>query len=300
MKTYLALVLLLGVNLPFARAESGPPRLDALSKAMPPLPGAADPSEMLEDDEGLPPPKSIAPKPAPVAAQPEPPNEGKAEPNSNALEPIARRTLPGLTLPGSAVLQPKEATAAQAPVLSPAAAPAAASMPALQPLAAPPSAKTQPKVSTPTITVSDSVPAPVAAPSPQRTPSNDTKEKFVETKVSLEDPTNVHGPEFAILLTDGKFRPARVRLKAGETSRILFTTLGPKPAALIIERLRVQKWLTRPEEANKRSPASVNAPWEVNRELSANRLTEIAIEPVKGNYMFHDAISGAAGEIIVE
>ena len=81
----------------------------------------------------------------------------------------------------------------------------------------------------------------------------------------------MRGPEVAIVLTDGKFRPARVRLRAGETTRLLFTTLGHKPAALIIERLRVQKWLARPEEAARRSPASVSAPWEVNRELSLQR-----------------------------
>ncbi len=314
MKTYLALALCLGLGAPVARAESGP-KLEQLNTALPPLPGAADPSELLEEDDGFlakmpEPPKSMFPQEAPKA---EPKAEPIAEPKvekveaaSSALQPIARRPGSGLTLPGTA-LQPMEASAAQIPSapaalapLVPPPQPAAAAQPVQPPLTLPVTAP-EAKNSAPLIVVPATAPVTTTPPipTPQRAPTN-TKEKFVETKVSLEDPISIHGPEFAILLTDGKFRPARVRLRAGETSKILFTTLGPKPAALIIERLRVQKWLTRPEEAAKRSPASVAAPWEINRELTANRLTEIAIEPVKGNYTFHDAISGASGEIIVE
>jgi hypothetical protein len=194
---------------------------------------------------------------------------------------------------------PAPATAA-VPVPAPAT-PEVAAAPAPATPAAPKAAPPGPAPSAPNLAGPVALPAIAGPPPPEvsRAPTNSSSaENVTETKVNITDPTIARGPEMSIILSDGKFRPSRIRLKAGETTRLLFTTLGHKPAALIIERLRVQKWLTRPEEAVRRTPSS--APWEVNRELSSNRLTEVALDPVRGNYTFHDAISGAAGEIVVE
>lgn len=104
-------------------------------------------------------------------------------------------------------------------------------------------------------------------------------------------------PEVAIILSHHRFHPEKVRLKKGIQTRLIFTTLNKRPAALIIERLDLQRWL-----AKDPPPANVleKAQWEVNREISTDRMTEIIIEPEKGEYSFHDALTGAKGEIIVE
>ena len=39
--------------------------------------------------------------------------------------------------------------------------------------------------------------------------------------------------------------------------------------------------------------------WEMEREINASRVTEVLLDPKVGTYSFHDAISGAHGEIIV-
>ncbi len=310
MKVLLLITLGLGLGAaPYAQAEAGP-KAEKSAAGLPPLPKHDDPSSLLDDDDlGAPAPTGItafqnkplrpeslgkAPQPGedllPISMAPAMPPKPK---DSISLEPVMKASSPTvLTLPAQAIA-PSSATA---PSLSPGALalPKAVSPQVLGPRLATP--LSLPSLQAPPATVSATPPA-VSTPAASRTPSN---EKMVETKVSLDEPTNVRGPEVAIVLTDGKFRPARLRLRSGETTRLLFTTLGHKPAALIIERLRVQKWLARPEEAAKRAPASNAAPWEVNRELSSTRLTEIALDPVRGNYTFHDAISGATGEIVVE
>jgi len=100
------------------------------------------------------------------------------------------------------------------------------------------------------------------------------------------------GPEVAIILAQSRFYPSRIRLKAGEKTRLVFATVNRKPAALVMEQFQVQRWVAA-------SPVP-HQPWEITRELSIDRLTEIIVEPTQGSYSFHDALSGAVGEIIVE
>jgi hypothetical protein len=105
--------------------------------------------------------------------------------------------------------------------------------------------------------------------------------------------------EVSIILSNQMFFPARVQLRAGYQTRLYFTTTQKGPAALIIERLNIQRWI-----AKEGSAARVNdtdgAPWEITRQLDRDRMTEVILTPRKGTYAFYDALSGARGELIVE
>lgn len=105
------------------------------------------------------------------------------------------------------------------------------------------------------------------------------------------------GSEIAVILSKDRFFPSQIRLRAGVPTALVFTTVNKKPAALVIEQLSVQRWV-----AAEASPSidRATAPTEITRELNADRVTTISFEPVKGKYGFHDALSGARGEIIVE
>lgn len=106
-------------------------------------------------------------------------------------------------------------------------------------------------------------------------------------------------PDIAIILSNNQFFPSKIRLKEGVETRLIFTTTNKKPAALVMERLHIQRWIAKEKEP---VPASEldRARWEVNRELSASKMTEVVLDPKEGIYSFHDAISGASGEIEVE
>lgn len=101
--------------------------------------------------------------------------------------------------------------------------------------------------------------------------------------------------EIAIILHNSRFYPSRIKLKEGQPTRLFFTSLNQKPAALIVEELRVQRWIAKETGSAPQAPAG-----EISRELSQNRITEISLQPKRGTYMFHDALSGAVGEILVE
>lgn len=104
-------------------------------------------------------------------------------------------------------------------------------------------------------------------------------------------------PEVAIILSAQRFFPARIRLKEGQSTRLLFTSLNARPAALVIEQLQVQRWIA----SEKGSNAGLGRmPAEILREIGNNRMTEVTLQPQRGNYTFHDALSGAVGEIVVE
>lgn len=109
-------------------------------------------------------------------------------------------------------------------------------------------------------------------------------------------PAPARGAEVAVVLTQDHFLPARIHLKEGQPTRLVFTTVNKKPAALVIESLQVQEWVGR-EPASQVSGNSLD---EINREISSSRVTEVVLEPRRGRYVFHDAISGARGEIWVE
>jgi len=107
-------------------------------------------------------------------------------------------------------------------------------------------------------------------------------------------------PEIAVILHNKQFFPSRIRVKAGTPTKVFFTSTSDRPAAIVVEQLQVQKWLAK--DANDRKPASEydRAKFEASREVSRSKLTEITFEPRRGTYGFHDAITGAKGQIIVE
>jgi len=104
-------------------------------------------------------------------------------------------------------------------------------------------------------------------------------------------------PEVAVILSAKRFFPARIRLKEGQSTRLLFTSLNPRPAALVIEQLQVQRWIA---SEKGQSAGLGRVPAEILREIGNNRMTEILLQPQRGTYTFHDALSGAVGEIVVE
>lgn len=276
MRMKILLVLALGFGCLRATLAYGEAGLESFEKVFGgQLPLMEDPSALL-DEEPAPPPQGLAAEPFKTETKP-PADLGKS---------IA----PPPNLPIATTIHPETAIAPkdQKPLIPVKRSEVATSVALPQPEA--------PKLASPVALPANTGPAEVRAPAN----AEKTADKMVETKVSLTQPAPAQGPELAIVLSEGKFHPSRIRLKQGEQTKLLFTTIGKKPAALIIERLRVQKWLSRPEEAALRAPASTNSPWEVNREVSSNRMTEVLLDPVRGSYSFHDAISGATGEIVVE
>lgn len=105
--------------------------------------------------------------------------------------------------------------------------------------------------------------------------------------------------EVSIILANQTFFPARVQLRAGLQTRLYFTTTQKGPAALIIERLNIQRWIAKEGNAVRVNDTD-GAPWEITRQLDRDRMTEIVITPRKGTYAFYDALSGARGELVVE
>ncbi|MEZ4750826.1 MAG: hypothetical protein R3B54_09450 [Bdellovibrionota bacterium] len=105
--------------------------------------------------------------------------------------------------------------------------------------------------------------------------------------------------EVSVILSQQNFFPATIRLAPDKQAKLYFTTTNKKPAALIIERLNIQRWI-----AKDGAPVPQNdverAPWEITREVGFDRVTEVTIIPKKGSYSFYDALSGARGEIVVE
>jgi hypothetical protein len=105
--------------------------------------------------------------------------------------------------------------------------------------------------------------------------------------------------DFSIILSNNEFYPSKVILKAGTSVRLLFTTTNRKSSALVIERLNIQRWVASQSDSDKKNELD-RSKFEVNRELSLNRVTEIEFDPKPGVYSFHDVITGASGEISVE
>ncbi|MFM8313910.1 MAG: hypothetical protein ACKOA8_06460, partial [Deltaproteobacteria bacterium] len=105
--------------------------------------------------------------------------------------------------------------------------------------------------------------------------------------------------DFSIILAHQEFYPAKLVMKSGSSIRLLFTTTNRKPAALVIERLNIQRWVASSDEGQKKNELD-RSKFEINRELTASRVTEIEFEPKPGVYSFHDVITGASGEIVVE
>lgn len=110
-------------------------------------------------------------------------------------------------------------------------------------------------------------------------------------------------PEVSIILHGRQFVPASVRLKSGYKTKLFITSTGKKPSAIVIDRLSVQRWLAQHDAifsgVNAQEKPQVEGE-SINREINSTRVTEIILDPVPGTYSFHDPLSGAKGEIIVE
>ncbi len=153
-------------------------------------------------------------------------------------------------------------------------------------------------VSAEPIPPSETAPAPVAVstvPTPAATPA--VAPAPTPAVASAESATFPAGSEIAVILAKDRFYPNQIRMRAGVPAALVFTTVNKKPAALVLEPISIQRTL-----ASHASPSidRATAPTEITRELNADRVTTISFEPVKGKYGFHDALSGARGEIIVE
>lgn len=136
-----------------------------------------------------------------------------------------------------------------------------------------------------------------AEPVPAPQPAEATKKLPIPPSTPMTPMAGV--PDIAIILSNNQFFPSRIRLKEGIQTRLIFTTVNKKPAALVIERLQIQRWIAKEKEQTPTSELE-RSKWEVNKEVSSTKITEVTIDPKKGTYAFHDAISGATGEITVE
>jgi hypothetical protein len=104
--------------------------------------------------------------------------------------------------------------------------------------------------------------------------------------------------EAAVILSNNRFYPSKIQMPAGTKVRIWFTTVESKPAALIVEGLKMQRWIA--AENASLTPSTAPDYFELQRELTRERVTEITLEPSAGTYPFFDALSGARGEIVVQ
>ncbi len=111
-------------------------------------------------------------------------------------------------------------------------------------------------------------------------------------------PATPAGPEMVVLLAKDQFFPKRIRVREGQEVRLLFTTVNKRPGALVIDTLQVQRWIPSSEEIQRLLGA--DAPSLGRRDLDPRKISEVTLKPLAGTYSFHDAVTGAEGEIIVE
>ncbi|NBX04294.1 MAG: hypothetical protein EBR02_09615 [Alphaproteobacteria bacterium] len=126
-------------------------------------------------------------------------------------------------------------------------------------------------------------------------------EKVADTSIALESEKQSVSSElvalpgvsdFSIIFSGDKFYPSVIRMKQnGNKNRLLFVSLGSKPAALVFVKPRIQRWI---------SNESGNQSAEEFREVNSSKITEIEFSAEPGNYEYYDALSGARGEIKVE
>ena len=254
-----------------ARTEPRPRAVAAAAPKPPPLP-----------------PIVPAAKPRPVEAMPmlfAVPGLVKPKPESApVVVDVAPAPAPAPEAPVAVV---KKARAKKRAVAKTAEAPLIVAMPIALP--GEPETKTPPA---PVAQMASVIPTPVRVTPKVVRPAED--ETVVSAKPLVLAPALPSGPEVSIILSGNQFYPARIQLREGMRTRLLFTTVNARPAALIMERARVQRWIAG-DPVKPRDPR-----WETNRELAKNKVTEISLEPAAGSYSFHDAITGAEGEIFVE
>jgi Cupredoxin-like domain len=139
-------------------------------------------------------------------------------------------------------------------------------------------------------------PPPPAPPQIKALPQAQAPDSLKTNSLPGKLPTS---PELSVILVGNQFYPSRLRLKDGMQTKIYFTTTNEKAAAIVIERTAIQRWVAKEGE---RRPASEleRSKLEITREVTSNKVTEVLMDPVKGSYSFHDALSGAKGQMIVE
>jgi hypothetical protein len=179
-------------------------------------------------------------------------------------------------------------TAASSKPAKPAAAEVENSAPSAQ--AAPPDLAAVPAD---TVTQVEEAPSVMEALFRQPASNSESAEAGTEAK-----PTLPAAAEAAVILSRNQFYPSRINVPQGTRVRIWFTTVEPRPAALVVEGLKMQRWIA----SENNSVTSGNSPgyFELQREVTRERVTEITLQPSAGTYPFFDALSGARGEIVVE
>ena len=94
-----------------------------------------------------------------------------------------------------------------------------------------------------------------------------------------------------------------IHLKTGVKTKLVFATVNEKPAALVVEDLKIQRWLSKNAEAGEEAVDKTErmaSSTDVTRELVSDRIVELTIKPSEGSYSFYDALTGAQGKILVE
>lgn len=213
----------------------------------------------------------------------------------NQPKPLAPKPIPRPE-PEQVIQAPVTITPQQRPVQAQAlptpAAPTAPAVPAV-PAGTPPAPALQ-NLNVPTAQAANVPPPQSLTISPSQQPATAPRAAYQYKICQGELPPT---PEVAVILSNDKFYPNRVKLIEGLPTRLMFATTNRKPAALIIEKLKVQRWIAKEPKINMPQDAKSA---EINRELVTNRVTEITLEPRRGSYQFHDAVSGATGELVVE
>lgn len=145
----------------------------------------------------------------------------------------------------------------------------------------------------------ESIAAPVTvkAPAPVALPLLLPAAAQAAQPIDTEKPMLPPAAEAAVILSRNQFYPQRVHVPQGTRVRIWFTTVEAKPAALIVEGLKMQRWIA---SENSQNTGNSSGYFELQRELTRDRVTEITLQPSAGTYPFFDALSGARGEIVVE
>ncbi len=119
-------------------------------------------------------------------------------------------------------------------------------------------------------------------------------------KPNSEDPPTTESKEeseVAIIFYRNRFFPSRLRVREGKAIRFMVANLNAKPAAFFIESLHIQRWIA---GHTGRDIAS-----EIPKEILESKnpkpgYVEINTTLAKGEYLYHDPVSGAYGILEVD
>lgn len=302
-----SLFIALALTATAAHAESNQRNAKAIEVTLPTatnpvvLETDADGKVVLNTNQNFPPIANDLPKTGAAA-------KANATTKKKAKAAAAKATTTAVKAAVAAVPAPVAANApVNAPVPAPvtvttnavsAAAAGAATAPAVQKLTsfsalipADPSSELDPPALTP------AAPGPTAMESITRlTASVDAAQQ--EQATAQDKPSLPAAAEAAVILSRNQFYPSRITVPNGTRVRIWFTTVETRPAALVVEGLKMQRWIA--SDSNSNFAGGAPGYFELQRELTRERVTEITLQPNTGTYPFFDALSGARGEIVVE